>query len=87
MGRDWNEPRDKGPPIEERERCHKRRGGKRPFVIEQRYVGPKMAWLTKYWESLRTWHTYSRYKTEKARTNALRALRRKAGGYEYRAKE
>lgn len=33
MGQDWNEPRDKAPPIEEVERHRKKGGGKKPFLI------------------------------------------------------
>lgn len=91
MGRDWNEPRDKGPPIEEWERHRKKGGGRKRFVLQTRYIGPKKNWLTQYWERKRAWHTYSRYKTKKARDEALRALQHKAANshtvyswYEYR---
>lgn len=91
VGRDWNEPHDKGPPIEERERHRKKGGGKKPFIIQCRYVGPRRTWLTEWFEKWREWHTYSRYKTERARADALKTLQHRAANshriylhYEYR---
>ncbi len=91
MGRDWNEPRDKGPPIEETNRHRKKGGGKKPFIIQSRYIGPKKTWMTEYWEKQREWSTYQRYATERARLDALRALQHRAANshivyqwYEYR---
>jgi hypothetical protein len=93
MGRDWYEPRDKGPQVEEREKHHKKKGEKKPFILQARYIGPvkNMAWLDKIYAKQRVWHTHRRYKTAKQRDEALRSLRHRAANshavyawYEYR---
>ena len=60
----------------------KKRGGRKPFVLQARYVrGPKhrpsygLTWLFK---SLEHWYTHSRYRTESARDQAYAALVKKA---------
>ena len=76
MGKDWEEPRDIGPQIEERPHRHKKMvGGKKPFAIERRYTG-----MTSMWE----WHVHRRYKTEKQRDKALSNLCSKDSNWEYR---
>lgn len=76
MSKHWDELRDKGPQIKESQNKHQRkRSGKKPFVIEHRYVGPKHGWL--WYKEQREWHVYRRYKTEKQRDQALASVKRK----------
>lgn len=79
MGKDWYEPRDTSPPIEEPNRHRKRGGGKKPFILEYRYVGPKRGFLARYYEEKREWSVYQRYKTAKGREQALHSLSRREG--------
>ena len=79
MGKDWDEPIDKGPSIEEPNRRYKKKGGKKPFIIERRYIGPKKLYLTEMYENFREWHTDRRYATERAREEAFRALTQRQG--------
>lgn len=74
MGQDWNQPRDKAPPIEEVERHRKKGGGRKPFLIEHRYVGPTTGIFSKLFADSRKWSVYRRYKSEKARDQAFHAL-------------
>ena len=80
MGKDWDEPRDKGPQIEEPvNRYRKSRKGKKKFTIESRrnpYVErPKWGW---FYNLLREdWKVMSRYRTEKARDEAWKNLIKK----------
>ena len=74
MGGDWNEPRDRGPDVEERKKPQKKRGGKKPFVIESRYHGP----MSLGWQLNQEWQTYGRYKTTKAQDEALNTLQHKS---------
>ncbi len=86
MGRDWNEPRDKTPLMDEYGRRQKKGGGKKPFAIESRFIGP-IAFFN------RDWYIHRRYKTEKQRDQALAHLQTKVafGGHrlfvEYRKHE
>jgi len=75
---DWDEPHDKGPPIEEPSRHRsKRKKGKKKFVIESRYIGPQHSWF-KSWDTYDgTWHVARKYHTEKQRDMALANLNRK----------
>lgn len=70
---------------EPKNKHYKKRGGKKPFVIERRYVGRGSTWCSDYWESMREWHVHRRYKTEKARAKALENFTSKFNKYwEYR---
>lgn len=87
----WDDPPDKSPPIQEPENpVGKRKKSRKAFAIERRYVG-KVTRM--FFENLREWHTYRRYRDEKSRDEALRALSRpgRTGGYhmryEYRVAE
>lgn len=80
MRNDWEQPRDKGPEIDETNRRWKfRKRGKKKFIIERRYIGPKKQWLTEMYESFREWHTDRKYETERARAEAFTALTRRQG--------
>lgn len=81
MGRDWNEPRDKGPQIDEPTPKHKRSRKHKPYAIERRYV---KGFLFKRW---RDWFTYKKYETEQDRDKALEVLQRKDSIWQYRKKE
>lgn len=73
MGKDWDEPRDKAPPIEEVER-HRKKGGRKSFIIEHRYIGPTTGIFSKLFASSRKWSIYRRYKNDRARNQAFHAL-------------
>ena len=79
---DWDQLPDKGPQIEEpRQRHRKKGGGKKPFILQARYIHPQkhhMDWMERYYAKKREWHTYQRYKTEKAREEALKHLTHRA---------
>jgi hypothetical protein len=79
---DWTKPDYKEPPIEEPIHKHKKkRGGKKPFVIEKRYIGPdrwKTGVFAELYEEMRKWHIDRRYKKENQRDKALATLRHKA---------
>jgi len=80
MPKDWEEPRDKGPKVEETDRRWKfRNKGKKTFIIERRYVGPPRTWLPQMWEDYREWHTDRKYETERARQEAFTVLTRRQG--------
>ena len=71
MGRDWGEPVDKGPPLEEpawRRGKHKRK--RKPYTIEYRNMRPS---FVAPGEAAK-WRTWKRYATESQRDMALRAL-------------
>lgn len=69
--KDWDEPIDKSPPIEEPVHKHKKyRKGKKSFVIECRYIGTGCLFSFDYC----VWHVHKRYKTEKQRNQAFEAL-------------
>jgi hypothetical protein len=85
MGGDWNEPRDKGPEVDfhNEQQCEPWTGPRRPkktFIIERRYVGPKLKYLTEMYENFREWHTDRKYKTERGRQEAFRTLTGRQGG-------
>jgi len=77
MGGDWNEPRDKGPEIEERERrWPKKKKGKKKYTIEyMRHPDPNahLTWARKGF----SWKVYSRYHTARARDDAFQNIVRK----------
>jgi hypothetical protein len=80
---DWTKPDYKEPPIEEPIHKHQKKGGgKKPFVIEKRYIGPDrfigIDVLAELYTQMRKWHIDRRYKTAKQRDIALAALRHKA---------
>lgn len=80
MSKNWEELRDKGPPVEEPQHRHQRkRSGKKPFVIEQRYVGPEHedGWFKRFYADQRVWRVYRRYKTAKQRDQAFVSVERK----------
>ena len=73
MSSDWNEPRDKGPPIEEPDLNRKRaRKGSKRFAIERRYLGPDRKFLAQFYN--REWHIDRRYHTAKQRDQGLAAM-------------
>ncbi len=71
MSSDWDAPRDKRPLTDDTGRHQKKGGSKKPFILEWRYIGPDRVWFIK---SDREWSIYSRYKTEKARDQAFKAV-------------
>lgn len=77
--KDWNEPVDKGPSIEEPNRHFKKKGQKKPFIIERRYVGKPSTWCYEMFELFREWHPDRRYATERAREEAFKALTSRQG--------
>lgn len=83
MSENWDALRDKGPLIEEPQNKHQRkRSGKKPFVIEQRYVGPEDGWFKTFYAERRAWHVYRRYKTQKQRDQAFVDVERKKKNHE-----
>lgn len=83
MRNDWEQLRDKGPPIEEPNKRHKTNLPKRKYVLETRYVGPRKAYFTEYWEKKREWHVHKKYRTEAARQDAyLKLIHRSHNSYE-----
>ena len=84
MGGDWDEPRDKGPTEQDFHQefmCEpwKPAKQKKQFIIERRYIGPPRTWLPEMWENYREWHTDRKYKTERGRQEAFRALTGRQG--------
>jgi hypothetical protein len=61
-------------------RPHKKRGGRKPFVIESRLVPPPggwpkdSIWRSRIFRDMGEWGVYGRYKTESARDEALAAV-------------
>ncbi len=76
----WEELPDKGPPLVERDRQRKRGGGKKPFVIYRRYIGPKrekigLSFFDDRRSKERFWYVFRRYKTERGCETALMKFR------------
>ncbi len=99
MGKDWEEPIDKGPKVDfqSEQMCEPWKPGKKskkPFVIERRYIGPPRIFLTSLYENEKEWHVYRRYAKASAMHEAYTSLTRKQGSsytyydrWEYRTQE
>ena len=75
MADNWDLKPDRGPRFGDDNARHRRKRGKKCFVIERRYIGPEVegspSWLYK-----RHWHCFRSYETESALQNALIALKK-----------
>jgi len=78
----------KGIEDDEPVRRGKKRRGRKPFVIQTRFVpGPNhrhSVGISRLFRSLKNWHTHSRYHTESARDQAYATLVKKAEVYHLR---